>query len=446
MKIKANSPVYDSSNGLVTIKLTSESGAYAHIRIDFLKLLPFANKVSSEVVDFFVLSACAYGIDRFVKRKTNSIDGWSRELKVNLPVTNTTKWEAAKKELESLFSFLTGDYWEIDFHKTQFTYPDEPLSDNLNTDFSQVNLFSGGLDSLIGAINFLQLKPNERLIFTSHYDREMPGPKGDQKELLGRLQNVYKDQFAYVPSVEITLSYSTMDKETTFRSRSIIFIGMALLVAQTKDIPIVVPENGTVSLNYPLSPSRRSACSTRTTHPTYMSKIRVLWSKMGIHTHISNPYEFYTKGEMVFHCENPKLLEQLVELSNSCGKRGHRVNWEFPSATHCGLCMPCTYRRASLLSLNDRTTYGNTLNKKWVGRKNTPFLLSDQGQDIAACLEFLKRNITAKDIKDELLIGGITDLSKIDAYVNLVLRTREELMRLVSHIGDREVKKKVGIV
>jgi 7-cyano-7-deazaguanine synthase in queuosine biosynthesis len=269
---------------------------------------------------------------------------------------------------------------------------------------------------------------------------------GDQKELLKRLQDVFKDQFAYVPSVEITLSHSTVNKETTFRSRSIIFIGMALLVAQTKNVPIVVPENGTVSLNYPLSPSRRSACSARTTHPTYMSKIRILWAKMGIHTHISNPYEFCTKGEMVSHCKNPKLLEQLVRLSNSCGKRGHRINWELPSATHCGLCMPCTYRRASLLSLNDTTIYGNTINKKWAGRRNTPFLLSNQGQDIAACLEFLRKPMSAKDIKDELLVGGVIDLLKIDDYVNVVLRTRDELRNLVNNIGDREVKKKAGII
>ncbi|MDR1679919.1 MAG: hypothetical protein LBR81_09130 [Prevotellaceae bacterium] len=446
MKIKANSPIYDSSNGLTTIKLTSETGAYAQIKIDFLKLLPFANRVSSEVVDFFILATCVYGIDRFVERKTNSIDGWSRELKVDLPVTDVTKWQIAKNELESLFSFLTGDYWEIDFHKTQFAYPDKPLSDNFNVNFSQVNLFSGGLDSLIGAIDFLQSRPNEKIIFTSHYDREMPGPMGDQKELLKRLQDAYKDQFAHVPSVEITLSYSTINKETTFRSRSIIFIGMALLVAQTKNVPIIVPENGTVSLNYPLSPSRRSACSTRTTHPTYMSKISILWAKMGIHTHISNPYEFCTKGEMVSHCENLTLLEQLVELSNSCGKRGHRINWESPSATHCGLCMPCTYRRASLLSINDSTVYGNTINKKWAGKRNTPFLLSNQGQDIAACLEFLRVSISAKDIKDELLIGGVTDLSKIDNYVKVVLRTRDELRNLINNIGDREVKKKAGII
>lgn len=446
MKIKANSPIYDSSSGFATIQLTTEIEAYANLRIDFSKLLPFANCVSSEVLDFFIISTCVYGIDRFVERKTNSIDGWSRELHIDFPVTNVAKWKTAKNELESLLSFLTGDYWKINFHKTLFTYPNNPLSDDFNTNFSQVNLFSGGLDSLIGAIDFLQSKPNEKIIFTSHYDREMPGPKGDQKSLLTELQKVYNDQFVYIPSVEITLAYSTMKKDTTFRSRSIIFIGMALLVAQTKNIPIIVPENGTVSLNYPLSPSRRSACSTRTTHPTYMSKIRALWSKMNINTQISNPYEFCTKGEMVSCCENLRLLEKLISLSNSCGKRGHRVNWESPSATHCGACMPCTYRRASLLSVNDTTTYGNSINKKWAGRRMTPFLLSNQGQDIAACLEFLRKPITARDIKNELIVGGVTDLSKINEYVNVVLRTREELKSLVNNIGNREVKNKAGLI
>lgn len=448
MIIKANSPFYDSANGFATIKLTSETGAYAQIKIDFKNLIPFANRVACEVVDFFILSTCIYGIDRFVERKKYSVDGWSRELKVDLPVTDIEKWKAAKHELESLCSFLTGDYWEIGFHKTHFIYPKELLMDIYNVGFSQVNLFSGGLDSLIGAIDCLKSRPNEKIIFTSHHDRDMGGPKREQKELLEKLQDAFKDQFAFVPSVEITLAYSTttMVKETTFRSRSIIFIGMALLVAQAKQIPIAVPENGTIALNFPLSPSRRGACSTRTAHPTYIRKMKILWDKMGIHTDIYNPYELCTKGEMVSHCEDLQLLEQLVKISNSCGKRGHRRNWEKPSATHCGLCMPCIYRRASLLSLKDKTTYGNTINKRYVGSKKTPFLLSEQGQDIAACLEFLRRPATAKEIKEELLIGGVTDLSNIDDYVDLVLRTRNELRNLINNIGNSQVKKKAGII
>lgn len=447
MKIKVNSPIYDTSNESVSIKLTSEFGAFAQIRIDFSNLLPFANKVSHEVVDFFILSACAYGIDRFVERKTNSVDGWSRELDVDLPVANISKWNVATVELESLFSFLTGDYWKIKFHKTQFVYPTISLDPLYNATFSRVSLFSGGLDSLIGAIDFLESNPTGNIILTSHYDRQMGGPKRDQELLLDKLLAKYGSRIAHIPSVEVMLDDSTLRKETTFRSRSVLFIGMALLAAQAKNAPIIVPENGTVSLNFPLSPSRRSTCSTRTTHPTYMSKIRILWNKIGINTNISNPYEFFTKGEMVSQCKNQSFLQQIVPFSNSCGKRGHRVNWEERTATHCGICMPCTYRRASLLSLKDITTYGNTVNKKWVGRKmTTPFLLSHQGQDTKACLDFLNNPLSTQDIKQELLVGGINDLSKIDQYVNVVLRTREELIELISSIGNIEIKKRVGLI
>ncbi|MDR0682062.1 MAG: 7-cyano-7-deazaguanine synthase [Dysgonamonadaceae bacterium] len=445
MKIKVATPIYDSSTKTVTVKLKSEE-ASATIKIGFQPLIPFANKVSSVVVDFFVLSACAYGIDRFIERKSNSIDGWSRELTVELPVSDANKWLEAKNEWDSLLSFLTGDYWNVCFYKTKFEYPQRELPKKLDDSFSQVNLFSGGLDSLIGAIDFLENKPNERLLLTSHYDQELSA-KTEQKKLLQKLEMKYKGQYVHIDSVNVTLSDSTKEKETTFRSRSILFIGIASLVAQTKSVPIVVPENGSVSLNYPLSPSRRSACSTRTTHPTFIAKLRELWNKVGISTNISNPYEFSTKGEMVLNCNNIDFLKSIIEISNSCGKRGHRVNWENKSATHCGICMPCTYRRAALLSINDKTTYGNTINKKYAGRKKiAPFLLTRQGQDIGACLEFLKTELTREDIKDELLVGGVTDLSKINNYVDVVLRTRAELVRYIIKFGDDTTKKKAGLL
>jgi 7-cyano-7-deazaguanine synthase in queuosine biosynthesis len=367
------------------------------------------------------------------------VDGWSRELKVNLPVTNVQKWKTVKNEMEALLSFLTGDYWEVNFHKSKFEYPKVPLEDQFNTTFSQVNLFSGGLDSLIGAIDFLKLNPNDKVLFASHYDSQMHGPKSDQKDLIEKLEIAYKGHFAYIPSVRVSLDNSTISKETTFRSRSILFLGIALVAAEAKKTKIVVPENGTVSLNYPLSPSRRSACSTRTTHPTFISLVRLLWSKIGIQTDISNPYEFQTKGEMVANCKNKKVLQQVVEISNSCGKRGHRAHWDKSSASHCGICMPCVYRRASLLSVKDNTTYGNDVNL-------LPPFTKQKGQDIGACLEYLKTNITSSDVKDELIINGLKDLSNMDNYVNVVLRTRNELKKWLKIIGNSQVKNKAGIV
>lgn len=275
--------------------------------------------------------------NQFVERKSNSVDGWSRELTVEFPISDLDKWLGTESELEALFSFLTGDYWNVCFYKTKFEYPQQKLPKELEDSFSQVNLFSGGLDLLIGAIDFLQAKPNEKLLLTSHYDPELSA-RTEQMNLLEKLEMKYKGQFVHIDSIDVTLLDSTENKETTFRSRSILFIGIALLVAQTKSAPLIVPENGSVSLNYPLSPSRRSACSTRTTHPTFISILRKLWNKVGITTDISNPYELFTKIEMVANCENIDSLKENVQISNSCGKKGHRVNWENKTATHCGIC------------------------------------------------------------------------------------------------------------
>lgn len=438
--INVNTPVYDSSKGTATIRLITTNGGNADVSVDFEKLLPFANLVSIDVVNFFIISASVYGIDRFVERRVNSVDGWSRELKVNFPVDDISKWYSAKKEMEDLLSFLTGDYWEIDFHKSIFKYPIVPLDNQFNTAFSQVNLFSGGLDSLIGAIDFLHTRPNEKVLFTSHYDSQMHGPKSDQKGLLEKLQINYADQFVHIPSVEVFLDNSTIPKETTFRSRSILFVGIALLAAQANNaIPIVVPENGTVSLNYPLSPSRRSACSTRTTHPSFINILRGVWAKLNIHNSISNPYEFFTKGEMVSHCKNKILLQKVLSISNSCGKRGHRSHWRKRDASHCGVCMPCVYRQASVLSLNDTTTYGNNINDL------EPFK-TQKGQDIGACLEFLKIEIAEKDLKNELIINGLKDLSNINSYVDVVLRTKKELKKWVKKVGTKTVRNKAGII
>ncbi len=440
MKITINvkQPVYDIPSGLTTIRLTTPLAAQADIHIDFKKLLPFANLVPIEIVDFFNISAAIYGIDRFIERKVNSVDGWSRELSVEFPVADVKKWKAVKEELGALLSFQTGDYWTVDFYQNKFTFPNKPLEPEFNSTFAQVNLFSGGLDSLIGAIDFLKSKGNEKVLFTSHYDSQMHGPKGDQKDLLKEIEAVYPGRFAYIPSIRVSLDNSTIPKETTFRSRSILFIGIALMVAQTKKVPIVVPENGTVSLNYPLSPSRRSACSTRTTHPTVISAIRSLWKRLGIQTDISNPYELHTKGEMVKNCMDLPTLKTIVNVSNSCGKRGHRAHWDEPTASHCGICMPCVYRRASLLSMVDKTTYGNDINKL------IPFN-TQKGQDVGACLEYLKEPLTVKQIKDELIINGLKDLAQINAYVDVVLRTRKELKNWIKVIGNNVVKTKAGI-
>lgn len=423
------------------IKIKDDSGKKSLLSIDLDELLPFLNCISKDVYDFFFISASVYGIDRFIERKSNSVDGWSRQICVSFPVHNLKLWNGCKEDLEKLFSFLTGDYWDISFRQEVSTLPTSTLKSNYTGVFEQVNLFSGGLDSLIGAIDFLKLNPTKKILFASQYDSQMHGPKGDQNKLIPKLQSLYPLQFEFIPSVEVFLKESDLTRETTFRSRSILFIGLALVAAQaTKTSKIIVPENGTVSLNYPLSSSRRSSCSTRTTHPFVIETVFIIWKKLSINIEIENPYEFNTKGEMISECRDKINLLTLIKDSNSCGKRGHRAHWKIKDADHCGVCMPCAYRQAALKDIVDKSTYGNSINDLFPIKEK-----KKMAQDINSMLEYLNKNLNDQNIKQELIVNGVKNLAKLNKYVGVVSRTREELKNWVKKVGNPYVKSKVGV-
>ncbi len=450
-KIKVHAPVFKTltkgsrkGDKIVNIDLNSTIGGKAKgatVEIDFNNLLSFINLATKNVVDFFLFTATTYGIDRFIERRANSVDGWSRDFEIEFPVRDVAIWMSAKDQIEKMLSFLTGDYWSVSFYQAKFDFPVMSLKKEYQENFTQVNLFSGGLDSLIGALDHFKTKPNERLILVSHYDKHMGGPKRDQNEVLKLLEPNYGNQYIHLPSINVSLENSELKKtETTLRSRSLLFNGMALLIAEAIGLSkIIVPENGSVSLNYPLSSSRRSACSTRTTHPTVLTFISEIWLKFGFNLSITNPYEFKTKGEMVRNCKDQNNLPHFVGTSNSCGKHGHRAHWDtgFRSASHCGVCMPCVYRRAALLSVTDLTTYGNDLNKLNLRTK--------KGQDMGALLNFLKKPLTLREVKNELIVNGIKDLEKLNQYGDLVIRTRSELKEYIKQLGSTEIKKKAGL-
>lgn len=411
------------------------------VKASFTELLPWASIASKKAFDFYFIAALTYGIDRFIPRRAHSIDGWSREINVTFPVYNIVKWKECKDSLEQLLSFLTGDYWVIQFTKNKLELPLSTLPEKYQANFSRVALFSGGLDSLIGAIDQLE-KERTPGLYISHYDPLMAGPKKDQADLSTAMEIQYGNLYNHISSIKVFLSETSFprgQRETTCRSRSLLFIGLALLLADAKNINILVPENGTVSLNYPLSPSRRSSCSTRTTHPTFLSFVGEIFSKLGISTVIENPYRFNTKGEMVAQCSNPRFLKKVLAISNSCGKRGHRAHWDY-LGTHCGICMPCIYRQASLPS-GDTTEYGND----GISKANENYFLKRKGQDEGAMLQFLSKKITDVDIKIELIAGGLRDQVNLYKYIDLIKKTRKELEAWVKKNGNRFAKAKAGI-
>lgn len=100
--------------------------------------------------------------------------------------------------------------------------------------------------------------------------------------------------------------------------------------------------------------------------------------------------------------------------------------------------MPCIYRQASLLNQKDFTSYGSHINSLIPFKKK-------KTQDVGVCLDFLNKSLSKDDIKIELIVNGIKNLSKLDNYVDVICRTRAELLNWVGKNGNTIIKSKAGL-
>src|SRR4051812_39010165 len=98
--------------------------------------------------DLLRVAAAVYCADK-VARRDATRDAWTREIELELPVANRASWQRARPALTEALAFLSGDRWKLRFRasgeqpgpgETRVARPDA------------VCLFSGGLDSLTGAI------------------------------------------------------------------------------------------------------------------------------------------------------------------------------------------------------------------------------------------------------------------------------------------------------
>ncbi len=109
-----------------------------------------------------------YCADKTVKRADTS-DAWTRTLNLVVPVSDVQLWNGAKATLVKALSFLSGDHWALEFVDDEDLVPG---ADPLLADYDGVSLFSGGLDSLAGVIDFMEA--GKRLVLVGHHDSALP--------------------------------------------------------------------------------------------------------------------------------------------------------------------------------------------------------------------------------------------------------------------------------
>src|SRR5690606_9512678 len=71
-----------------------------------------------EALDLLYISMAVYYADKKILR-LDSYDGWTRRIKIYIPVLVEAKWKTNKKHLESMVSFLSGDLFEFVFRKRE---------------------------------------------------------------------------------------------------------------------------------------------------------------------------------------------------------------------------------------------------------------------------------------------------------------------------------------
>jgi len=434
-----DTPAKTALNKEARSRLLNFIGPFGELDHGIGEVLDQLNKInvtpSERAVDLLVIAAAVHIADTSTSRSKFSTDGWTRQIGIHVPVSDKKVWAQTSEHLQRMLKFLTGDYWTFHFrdrpqsHKTLAT-----PSDKLDlSNFDPVSLFSGGLDSLIGAIDLLG--SGRKPLFISHYwDSEASSA---QKALNQGLIKEYGEASFKVLRARIGVTKPHLveaGSEGSQRARSFLFYSMAAIAAdalKTTD-SVLIPENGLIALNVPMDPLRLGSLSTRTAHPFFISSMQKLCADVGMSTKFENPYRFKTKGEMVAGCSNKKLLKALAPSSMSCSSPA-KVRWLGDTPQHCGYCVPCLIRRASLkagLKTKDQTEY--YLDDLWDRSLDSK---DAEGRDIRSFI-YAARTLKKKNTKAEYLVRkpGPLPSAEIADYASVYSRGMAEVAKFLGKV------------
>lgn len=393
-------------------------------------------------IDLLVLAAHVHAADTRISRGEQSQDSWTREIRLVVPVSDLARWNAAALAINKALDFLTGDRWTIGFRArpARFGTIAKVTPPRLFTPpFDSLSLFSGGLDSLIGAIDLLESGATPLLV--SHFGESATSDA--QGKLFEGLKKHYSVSSFERLRVGMTFDNGLVEgvgSENSTRGRSFLFFALGVFAGTGlgRRFTLRVPENGLIALNVPLDPLRLGSNSTRTTHPYYMARWNDLLAALGIDGEVCNPYWDKTKGEMAEGCREPALLKKLAADSLSCSSPT-KGRWRGLGIEHCGYCLPCLIRRASLMAAwgagNDATTY--TVNDLHAQPLDTRESIGKQVRSFQYAIERLKD----KPQLAKLLIhkpGSLADVVvHIDELADVYRRGMGEVAQLINRVVAR---------
>lgn len=335
-------------------------GANANVNLrleDVAKV--FLQHLNPRLVDLLEIAAYVYTADSNTIRsggkwEGDSIEPWRRDFRFVIPVRDLAFWDRTEvsEQLSRILGFLSEDTYEFEFEPTETDRETQEylqfgdLAEWPFTGVPRVCLFSGGLDSLAGAVEMAS--EGEPLVLVSH--RSVAPLDKRQRDLVTAIRARFDEsRLLHIP-VWVNKA-DRLGREYTQRTRSFLFSALGCAVAHSVDADgIRFFENGVVSLNLPVADEVLGARASRTTHPQGLHLFGEFYSLVLDRDErrpfvVDNPFIHMTKKEVVERVGRRGAAD-LIELSCSCAHTVHKSK----SQWHCGTCSQCIDRRIAVLA------------------------------------------------------------------------------------------------
>jgi hypothetical protein len=311
-------------------------------------------KVLRDLVD---VALYVYAADQAVDRADGGrVDGteigagWRRRFRFRIPVREVELWTSypVRDALVSVLSFLSEDEYCFEFaHLRKDTslagfidFDESPLEGKID----EVMMFSGGLDSLAGAVTE-SVVSRKRVLLVNHRPTEKLTPHHER--LVNALRARAGDRAPAHFAVRANKA-KRFGREFTQRTRSFLFAAFGTLFARMAKLDrLRFFENGVTSLNLPPSAQVVGARASRTTHPRVLAGFQhLLTTLLGRPFVVENPFLWETKTGVVNRIAAADC-GKLIGMSISCG---HTWDLKSRTHTHCGVCSQCVDRRFAVLA------------------------------------------------------------------------------------------------
>ena len=229
----------------------------ANVRLGLPDFVQSVYHLPDRFLDLLEIAAYVFAGDRLTLRGSkNTVEyhSWARNLHYVMRVRDHAFWSRSDVQdaLRAALLFMTGDQsYDFTFQPGHSTPPADLFDSEVfqveSADSLSVMLFSGGLDSLAGAVQRLE-ETNDRVCLVSHQSSQ-PSIVRTQDSLVKALQGEYPGRVHHYRFR--TNLRRIRAKEETQRTRSFLYGSIAFAIAHTfgRD-RVFVYENGITSLNF----------------------------------------------------------------------------------------------------------------------------------------------------------------------------------------------------